>query len=73
MKGLVGAMVILMFSLIFGQIIDESIDSSIKISTGPVVVLLNIVKILLGFPNDIIELILKILVLAGIAIGGEAI
>ena len=73
MKGIIGALALLIISLVFGQVLDQSIDAAIAVSSGINSVLLNVLKILVGFPNDIIEFALKILVYLGILIGGEAI
>ena len=73
MKGIVVAAVVLFISLVFGQFIDKSIDDTSKTSSLPMQTILSVVKIILGFPGDIIEIILKIIVLIFIVIGGEAV
>ncbi|MCX6773065.1 MAG: hypothetical protein NTV88_04840 [Candidatus Micrarchaeota archaeon] len=73
MKGIIAAIVVLLISLVFGQMIDENIDNTAKTVSAPVQALLYIVKAILGYPDDIIEIVVKIIVLAGITLGGEAI
>lgn len=72
MKGIFLALALLAISLILGQIFDQIIDNTIETSSGPLRIPLYALKILIGLPTDIPQWILKIFVLAGIAVGGEA-
>ena len=73
MKGIIAAFVVFIISIVFGQFIDQIVDGTIATSTGLVSIPLIALKILLGLPTDTIGWILKLFVLAGIAIGGDAI